>query len=103
MNKKALKVTLLNYFTWPDKEMFFIFSVTIISFILSFYGSNYFYFLSIPVLLFDLQVLRLSIKHAYNDYLRYCKNENYQNNLKIHTLQKNIVHILTIRPISLTR
>lgn len=87
MNKKALKVTLLNYFTWPDKEMFFIFSVTIISFILSFYGSNYFYFLSIPVLLFDLQVLRLSIKHAYNDYLRYCKNEDYMSN-GTHTIKK---------------
>ena len=87
MNIKPLKATLYRHFGWPDKVFFIVFLGTIISFILSFYISNYFYFLSIPLLLFCLLLLRLSIVDAYHDYLRYCRDEKYMTNGS-HTIKK---------------
>lgn len=85
MNIKALKATLKGNFGWPNKEMFFIFFGTIISFVLSFYISKYFYFLSIPLLFFWVYLLELN--YAYNEYLRYSRNENYMSNGS-HTIKK---------------
>ena len=87
MNIKPLKATLLRHFVWPDKVFFNVFLGTIISFTLSFYISNYLYFLSIPLLLLCLHLLRLSIVDAYDDYLRYCRDEEYMSDGS-HTIKK---------------
>ena len=87
MNIKALKATLLRHFTWPGKEIFYVFLGTIISFVLIFYISNYFYFLAIPLLLYIFLFLMTEIKDAYNYYLGYCRNESYMSNGS-HTIKK---------------
>jgi antitoxin component YwqK of YwqJK toxin-antitoxin module len=87
MNIKPLKATILRHFVWPDKVFFNVFLGTIISFTLSFYISNYLYFLSIPLLLLCLHLLRLSIVDAYDDYLRYCRDEEYMSDGS-HTIKK---------------
>ena len=97
MNIKALKATLLRHFTWPGKEIFYVFLGTIISFVLIFYISNYFYFLAIPLLLYMFLFLMTEIKDAYHYYLGYCRNERYMSNGS-HTIKeengKYIVNLL---------
>ena len=87
MNLEALKHTIKLAIFDQTIFFYFIFLAIIISFILSFYISNDFYLLLIPLLLLFGYSLFLILPEEYDNYLRYCRNENFMSNGS-HTIKK---------------
>ena len=78
MNKKVFTLSIIDN-KLPLFICFCFLSGTIISFYLSISISDYFYFLSVPVLLLTLYLIKLTIGQVKNEYKRLIKKEQYFN------------------------
>jgi antitoxin component YwqK of YwqJK toxin-antitoxin module len=78
MNKKVFTLSIIDN-KLPLFICFCFLSGTIISFYLSISISDYFYFLSVPVLLLTLYLIKLIIGQVKNEYKRLIKKEKYFN------------------------
>ena len=78
MNKKVFKLSIIDN-KLPLFICFCFLLGTIVSFYLSVFISNYFYFLTLPILLLTLYIIKLTITQVKNEYKNLIKKEKYLN------------------------
>lgn len=78
MNKKVFKLSIIDN-KLPLFICFCFLVGTIVSFYLSVFISNYFYFLTLPILLLTLYIIKLTITQVKNEYKHLIKKEKYLN------------------------